>query len=282
MIKAVIPAAGMGTRFIPATKAQPKEMLPVYDKPVIHHVVEEAIKSGIDDILIVTGRNKRSIEDYFDKSYELEYTLQRAGKDRDLKKVRKITGLADICYVRQKNLKGLGDAIRCAERHIGGEPFAVLLGDSITKSAMPCTKQLIDVFNKYKKPAISIREVPCEKVCSYGIVDGDKIDENIYKITQLIEKPKPNQASSNLAILGRYILTDDIFDKIKETETGFNGEIQLTDAMSKLDEVYGVKFTGKVFNIENRLEWIKSSIDFAMLDNEFRDDLINYMKTFVD
>ena len=205
-----------------------------------------------------------------------------AGRGLDLKKVRKITDLADICYVRQKNLKGLGDAIACAERHTGGEPFAVLLGDSITKSAKPCTKQLIDVFNKYKKPAISIREVPCDKVCSYGIVDGNKIEENIYKITQLIEKPKRNQASSNLAILGRYILTDDIFDRIKETKPGFNGEIQLTDAMSKLDEIYGVKFTGKVFNIENRLEWIKSSIDFAMLDKEFRDDLINYMKTFVD
>lgn len=280
-MKAVIPAAGLGTRFIPATKAQPKEMLLVYDKPVIHHVVEEAIKSGIDDILIVTGRNKRSIEDYFDKSYELEYTLQRAGKDRDLKKVRKITDLADICYVRQKNLNGLGDAIACAERHTGGEPFAVLLGDSITKSANPCTKQLIDVFNKYKKPAISIREVPCDKVCSYGIVDGDKIDENIYRITQLIEKPKSSQTSSNLAILGRYILTDDIFDRIKETELGFNGEIQLTDAMSKLDGIYGVKFTGKVFNIENRLEWIKSSIDYAMADLEFKDDLVSYMKTFV-
>jgi len=186
-----------------------------------------------------------------------------------------------IYYVRQKNLKGPGDAIACAERHTGGEPFAVLLGDSITKSAKPCTKQLIDVFNKYKKSAISIREVPCDKVCSYGIVDGDKIDENIYRITQLIEKPKSNQTSSNLAILGRYILTDDIFDRIKETEQGFNGEIQLTDAMSKLDEIYGVKFTGKVFNIENRLEWIKSSIDYAMADNEFRDDLIRYMKTFV-
>ena len=204
-----------------------------------------------------------------------------AGKDRDLKKVRKITGLADVCYVRQRNLKGLGDAISCAERHVGGESFAVLLGDSITKSAKPCTRQLIDVFKKYKKPAISLGEVPCGKVCSYGIVDGDKIDENIYRITQLIEKPKSNQTSSNLAILGRYILTDDIFDRIKETKTGFNGEIQLADAMSKLDEIYGVKFTGKVFNIENRLEWIKSSIDYSMRDDEFKDDLVNYMKTFV-
>lgn len=281
-MKAVIPAAGLGTRFIPATKAQPKEMLPVYDKPVIQYVVEEAIKSGIDDILIITGRNKRSIEDYFDKSYELEYTLQRAGKDRDLKKVRKITDLADICYVRQKNLNGLGDAIRCAERHVGGEPFAVLLGDSITKSVKPCIKQLIETFNKYQKPTISIREVSSNRVCNYGIADGDEIDKNIYRISQLIEKPTVKQAPSNLAITGRYILTGDIFDKIDQTRPGFNGEIQLTDALSKMNELYGIKFKGKVFNIENRLEWIKSSIDYAMFDEEFRDDLISYMKTFVD
>jgi len=280
-MKAVIPAAGLGTRFLPATKSQPKEMLPVYDKPAIQYVIEEALASGIDDILIVTGRNKRSIEDHFDKSYELEYTLQKAGKDRVLKQVRKVTNLADICYVRQKDLKGLGDAISCAERHIGDEPFAVLLGDSITKSPQPCTKQLIDVFNKYGKSTISIREVPCDKICSYGIVEADNVESNVYKINSLIEKPKINQISSNLAIVGRYILTPDIFDKINQTEPGFNGEIQLTDALSKLDGVYGVKFDGKVFNIENRLEWIKSSIDFAMGDEEFSDDLIDYMKRFL-
>lgn len=280
-MKAVIPAAGLGTRFIPATKAQPKEMLPVYDKPVIQHVVEEAIKSGIDDILIITGRNKRSIEDYFDKSYELEYALQRAGKDRDLRKIRKITNLADFCYVRQKNLKGLGDAIRCAERHVGGEPFAVLLGDSITKSPKPCTKHLIETFNRYQKPTISIMEVSSNNVCNYGIADGDEISKNIFKINYLIEKPSVKERQSNLAITGRYILTEDIFDKIDQTKPGFNGEIQLTDALSKLDELYSVKFEGRVFNIENRLEWIKSSIDYAMEDAEFRDDLIRYMKTFV-
>lgn len=280
-MKAVIPAAGLGTRLLPATKAQPKEMLPVYYKPTIHYAVEEAVNSGIDDILIITGRNKRSIEDYFDKSYELEYTLQKAGKDRDLKKVRKITDLADICYVRQKNLKGLGDAVSCAERHIGGEPFAVLLGDSITRSRTPLTKQLIDVYNKYEKSAIAIREVSQDRLNRHGIVDGSKINENIYKINSLVEKPEISKAPSNLAIVGRYVLTPDIFDKISQTEPGFNGEIQLTDALSKLDEVYGVKFDGKVFNIETRLEWLKSSIDFAMYDDEFKDDLINYMKTFI-
>ena len=280
-MKAVIPAAGLGTRLLPATKAQPKEMLPVYSKPTIHYVVEEAINSGIDDILIITGRNKRSIEDYFDKSYELEYLLQKAGKDRYLKQVRKITDLADICYVRQKNLKGLGDAILSAERHVDGEPFTVFLGDSITQSEVPCAKELIDVFNKYKKSTISIREVPKDKTCSYGIVDSTNIEGNLYKINDLVEKPKANQAPSNLAITGRYVLTADIFDKINQTEPGFNGEVQLTDAMSKLDELYGVKFTGKVFNIENRIEWLKSSIDFAMDDDEFKDDLIGYMKSFL-
>ena len=280
-MKAVIPAAGLGTRLLPATKAQPKEMLPVYYKPTIHYAVEEAVNSGIDDILIITGRNKRSTEDYFDKSYELEYTLQKAGKDRDLKKVRKITNLADICYVRQKNLKGLGDAVSCAERHIGGEPFAVLLGDSITRSQTPLTRQLIDVYNKYEKSAIAIREVSQDRLNRHGIVDGSEIAENIYKINSLVEKPEISKAPSNLAIVGRYVLTPDIFDKISQTEPGFNGEVQLTDALSKLDEVYGVKFDGKVFNIETRLEWLKSSIDFAMADVEFRDDLLDYMKTFI-
>ena len=204
-MKAIIPAAGFGTRFLPATKAQPKEMLPVYDKPTIQYVIEEAIESRIDDILIITGRNKRSIEDHFDKSYELEYTLQKAGKDRVLKKVRKITDLADICYVRQKDLKGLGDAIACAEKHIQGEPFAVLLGDSITKSRTPCIKQLMDSFDKFKKPIISVREVPNNKVCNYGIVDVDEFEKNVYRINNLIEKPNLNQAPSNLAIIGRIL-----------------------------------------------------------------------------
>lgn len=281
-MKAVIPAAGFGTRFLPATKAQPKEMLPVYDKPAIQYVIEEAIASGIDDILIVTGRNKRSIEDHFDKSYELEYTLQKAGKDRVLKQVRKITDLADICYVRQKDLKGLGSAINCAKKYIQDEPFAILLGDSITKSKTLCTKQLMDSFNKFGKPIISVREVPKNKVCNYGIVEVEEFEKNIFRVNNLIEKPNLNQAPSNLAIVGRYILTQDIFDKINQTEPGFNGEIQLTDALSKLDELYALKFEGKVFNIENRLEWIKSSIDHAMYDMEFRDDLIDYMKIFVD
>lgn len=280
-MKAVIPAAGFGTRLLPATKSQPKEMLPVYDKPAIQHVIEEAKASGIDDILIVTGRNKRSIEDHFDKSYELEYTLQKSGKDRVLKQVRKITDLADVCYVRQKNINGLGDAIACAERHIGDEPFAVLLGDSITRSKTPLTKQLIDVYNQKNASAIAIREVSSDRINRHGIAEASQISDGIYKISNLVEKPSPENAPSNLAVVGRYVLTPDVFDKIRDTEPGFNGEVQLTDALSKLDEIYGVMFAGDVFNIENRLEWLKSSIDFALGDDEFRDDLIGYMKTFM-
>lgn len=280
-MKAVIPAAGFGTRFLPATKAQPKEMLPVYDKPTIQYVIEEAVASGIDDILIVTGRNKRSIEDHFDKSYELEYTLQKAGKDLRLKEIRKVTNLADICYVRQKEQKGLGDAIKCAQRHIGEEPFAVLLGDSITRGPTPCTRQLIDTYEKYKKSAISLEEVPMEKVERYGIIKGKQVEPNIYKIDQLVEKPLKEHAPSNLAIMGRYVLTPDIFEKLDETEAGVGGEIQLTDALQKLDEIYGVAFEGKTYDIGNRLEWIKTSIEFAMDDEESKNDLIEYMKTFI-
>ena len=280
-MKAVIPAAGLGTRFLPATKSQPKEMLPVYDKPTIQYVIEEALASGIDDILIVTGRNKRSIEDHFDKSYELEYTLQKAGKDRVLKQVRKITDLADICYVRQRDITGLGDAVLCAERHIGDEPFAVLLGDSITKSQIPCTKQLMNVFDKYQKSTIALKEVPDEKIQKYGIIKGDEIEDNIYRISHLVEKPSLENAPSNMAITGRYILTPDIFDKIRQTEVGVGDELHLTDALSKLDEVYGVAFDGKSYSLDDRLEWLKTSIGFALDDGEFKDDLIDYMKTFV-
>jgi len=280
-MKAIIPAAGLGTRFLPATKAQPKEMLPVYDKPTIQYVVEEAVASGIEDIIIVTGRHKRSIEDHFDKYYELEYNLQKAGKDRDLKEIRKITDLADICYVRQKEQNGLGDAIKCGQRHIGGEPFAVLLGDSITKGPIPCTKQLIDVYNKYNASAISLEEVPLEKVERYGIIKGSEAEKDIYKIEELVEKPPMDKAPSNLAIMGRYVLTPDIFDKIDETEPGVGGEIQLTDALQKLDSIYGVTFEGKTYDIGNRLEWLKTSIEFALDDNEFRDDLVEYLKNYI-
>lgn len=280
-MKAVIPAAGFGTRFLPATKAQPKEMLPVYDKPTIQYVVEEAVKSGIDDILIITGRNKRSIEDHFDKSMELENTLKNADKHESLQLVRDITDLADICYIRQKEQKGLGDAINCAKKHVGGESFAVLLGDSITKGKTPCTKQLIDIHKKYNKSAISLEEVPQEKVSRYGIIDGVKVEENVFDIKKLVEKPSVENAPSNLAIMGRYILTPDIFDKLDETEPGVGGEIQLTDALQKLDSIYGVTFEGKTYDIGNRMEWLKTSIEFAMDDEDSKRELKEFISNFI-
>lgn len=280
-MKAVIPAAGFGTRFLPATKAQPKEMLPVFDKPTIQYVIEEAVASGIDDILIVTGKNKHSIEDHFDKSFELEYTLKQAGKTKYIKQVQDITDLADICYIRQKEQKGLGDAIYCAKKHVGDEPFAVMLGDTITKGKTPCTKQLIDIYNKYEASAISLERVPQEKVERYGIIKGVEIEQDVYQIDELVEKPPVNEAPSNLAIMGRYVLTPDIFDKIKETGAGVGGEIQLTDALAKLDKIYGNTFEGKTYDIGNRLEWLKTSIEFAMDDEESKNDLINYMKEII-
>ena len=209
-MKAVIPAAGLGTRFLPATKAQPKEMLPVYNKPTIQYVVEEAVNSGIDDILIITGKGKRTIEDHFDKSFELEYNLEQKGKLDYLKQVQDITNMADIYYVRQKKQKGLGDAVRCAKKHIGNEPFAVLLGDTFTYSDVPCTKQLMDVHDKYGGSVIAIEELPEYKIERYGIVDGSKVEDNTYKVNNLVEKPKLEDAPSNLGITGRYILTPDI------------------------------------------------------------------------
>lgn len=277
-MKAVIPAAGFGTRFLPATKAQPKEMLPVFDKPTIQYVIEEAVASGIDDILIVTGKNKRSIEDHFDKSFELEHSLKEKGKLNELRRIQDITDLADITYVRQKEQKGLGDAIYCARKHIGGEPFAVMLGDTITKGDVPCTKQLIDVYKKYNSSAIAVERVPDEKVERYGIIDGRPVEDTVYKINKLVEKPALKDAPTNLAIMGRYFLTPDIFEHIENTEPGVGGEIQLTDALAKLNVIYGSIFNGHTYDIGNRMEWLMTSIEFALEDKEAHDQILNYMK----
>lgn len=277
-LKAVIPAAGFGTRFLPATKAQPKEMLPVYNKPTIQYVVEEAVNSGIDDILIITGKGKRTIEDHFDKSFELEYNLEQKGKLDYLKQVQDITNMADIYYVRQKKQKGLGDAVRCAKKHIGDEPFAVLLGDTFTYSDVPCTKQLMNVHEKYGGSVIAIEELPEYKIERYGIVDGTEVEANTYKVNNLVEKPKLADAPSNLGITGRYILTPDIFDKLDSTEAGVGGEIQLTDAINAQDNVYASTFEGKIYDIGNTLEWLKSSIDMALAHEDVRNDIIEYLK----
>ena len=277
-MKAVIPAAGLGTRFLPATKAQPKEMLPVYDKPTIQYVIEESVNSGVDDILIVTGKGKRSIEDHFDRSFELEHHLKTKGKEDFLKEIEYISDLADIHFIRQKKQKGLGDAIYCAKKHVGDNPFVVMLGDTITKDKVPCTKQLIDIYEKYGKSVIALEEVPDEKVERYGIIGGEEIEDSIYKIDKLVEKPPLRVAPSNLAIMGRYVLTPDIFDCIENVEPGYGGEIQLTDALSKLDEIYGQVFKGESFDIGNRIDWLKTSLRFALEDEEAKEDILNFIK----
>lgn len=278
MMKAVIPAAGLGTRFLPATKAQPKEMLPVYDKPTIQYVIEESVNSGVDDILIVTGKGKRSIEDHFDRSFELEHHLKTKGKEEFLKEIEYISDLADIHFIRQKKQKGLGDAIYCAKKHVGNDPFVVMLGDTITKDTVPCTKQLIDIYEKYGKSVIALEEVPDEKVERYGIIGGEEIEPNIYQIDKLVEKPPLRVAPSNLAIMGRYVLTPDIFDCIENVEPGYGGEIQLTDALSKLDEIYGQVFKGKSYDIGNRIDWLKTSLRFALEDEKAKDEILNFIK----
>ncbi|MBE6493613.1 MAG: UTP--glucose-1-phosphate uridylyltransferase GalU [Methanosphaera stadtmanae] len=277
-MKAVIPAAGLGTRFLPATKAQPKEMLPVYNKPTIQYVVEEAVNSGIDDILIITGKGKRTIEDHFDRSFELEYSLNKKDKKEYLKEIQDITYMADIYYVRQKTQKGLGDAISCAEKHIGDESFAVLLGDTITYSDVPCTKQLLDVYEKYHGSTIAIERLPEYKIERYGIVDGVTVEDNIYKVNNLVEKPKLEEAPSNLGITGRYILTPDIFDKLNSIQPGVGGELQLTDAINEQENVYATTFEGSIYDIGNTKEWLKSSIDMALTHDDVHDELINFLK----
>ncbi|MFQ5887081.1 MAG: UTP--glucose-1-phosphate uridylyltransferase GalU [Candidatus Hydrothermarchaeales archaeon] len=280
-MKAVIPAAGLGTRFLPITKAQPKEMLPVFDKPTIQYVVEEAVASGIDNILIITGRGKRAIEDHFDKSTELEIVLKNSAKDEYLRQMEEISELADIHYVRQKEQKGLGDAIYCARKYVGDEPFAVLLGDTITINDVPCTKQLMDIFGEYKSSIIAVEKVGKEKIESYGVIKCSPVD-SIYEVEDLVEKPKPEDAPSNLGIIGRYILTPQIFDVMKRVSPGVAGELQLTDALKLLlgeQKVYASEFEGKRYDIGNKLDWLKSSIEFALQNDEVKEDLLEYIRS---
>jgi len=283
-VKAVIPAAGLGTRFLPATKAQPKEMLPIVDKPTIQFVVEEAINSGIDDILIITGRGKRAIEDHFDRSFELEEALKEQGKTDLLKEVVDISELADIHYLRQKERKGLGHAIYCARNHVGDEPFAVLLGDTIVESEIPCTKQLMNFYQKYEGSMIAVEEVQEEKISSYGIIDPEVIDDNdnnVYLVKNLVEKPKVEEAPSNLGIIGRYILTPAIFDILEKTKPGKGNEIQLTDALNTLrkkKKVYACKFSGKRYDIGNKLDYLKTCIEYGLENREIGEKLWEYLR----
>jgi len=279
--KAVIPAAGLGTRFLPATKAMPKEMLPLIDRPVIQYVVEEAVASGIDDLIIITGRGKRAIEDYFDDSPELEMHLREHHKSSMLKIVQDISSLVDIHYIRQKEPRGLGDAILRAEKHIGDEPFAVLLGDDIIVDTIPCTQQLIEVFSRTGGPVIAVNEIPLEKVGSYGIIRGRPLDPSLYCIEDIIEKPRPEEAPSRIGAIGRYIFTPDIFECLKEVQPGFGGEVQLTDAIKHLSQrrpVYASFFSGKRYDTGDRLGYVQAIIDFALTHEEIGDEVMEYLQ----
>ncbi|MDD4498145.1 MAG: UTP--glucose-1-phosphate uridylyltransferase GalU [Methanosarcinaceae archaeon] len=282
--KAVIPAAGLGTRFLPATKSMPKEMLPIIDTPVIQYVVEEAIASGIEDLIIVTGRGKRAIEDYFDDSPELEMHLAQKGKSDLVKLVRDVSSLVDIHYIRQKEPNGLGDAILRAEKHIGDEPFAVFLGDDIIVNSTPCMAQLIDNFNKYGRSTIAVEEVPYEKLSSYGIIKGRPVDDSLYILEDIVEKPAPEDAPSRMGAIGRYVFTPEIFDCIKATDEGVGNEIQLTDGirvLNRIQKVYAYEFKGKRFDTGDRLGYVKATLEFALKHEEIKDDVLEYIKGLI-
>ena len=270
--KAVIPAAGLGTRFLPATKAQPKEMLPIIDTPVIQHVVQECVDSGIEDILIISGKGKRSIEDHFDRNFELESRIQEQEDERLYHQLRHIEDMANIHFIRQKELNGLGDAIYHARFHCCDEPFAVLLGDTVINSIIPVTQQLIDAYAQYHQCIIAVERVPRDKVSRYGIVGGDQLNDSIMQLTELVEKPDRDNAPSNLAIAGRYILTPQIFQAIERTERGKSNEIQLTDALRlllKQENIIASVIEGKRYDIGNKLDFLKTTVEFALRRREF-------------
>ena len=282
--KAIIPAAGLGTRFLPATKAMPKEMLPIVDKPTIQYIVEEAIESGIEDIIIVTGKGKRAIEDHFDSAFELEDNLARKEKFELLEQVRK-PGNVDIHYIRQKEPKGLGHAIWCARKFIGNEPFAVLLGDDIVQAEVPSLKQLMNIYDKVGSSVIGVQPVPKEETNRYGIIDPSRQDGRLYEVRNFVEKPPVELAPSNLAILGRYILTPEIFDLLEDQETGSGGEIQLTDAIQRLNSfqnVFAYDFEGIRYDVGEKFGFIKTTIEMALSRQELRDQLLDYLVKLVD
>ncbi len=279
--KAVFPVAGLGTRFLPATKASPKEMLPLIDKPLVQYVVEEAVAAGIEQILFVTGRGKRALEDHFDIAFELEALLYDKGKDAELSQVREIAEMVDIFYVRQKKALGLGHAILCARDFIGNEPFAVLLGDDIIDSERPCLGQLLDVYRKYRGCVLALEQVPREHISSYGCVAANHISDQVYEVTDLVEKPKPEEAPSDLAIIGRYILTPEIFPILAQQEPGKGGEIQLTDAILALsadEAIYGCRFSGQRHDCGDKLGFLKATVDMALKRPEFNGEFEEYLR----
>lgn len=279
--KAVFPVAGLGTRFLPATKSSPKEMLPLIDKPLVQYVVEEAVASGIEQILFVTGRGKHNIEDHFDISFELEAHLYDKGKDRELSRVHEIAEMVNIFYVRQRQAMGLGHAILCARDFIGDEPFAVLLGDDIIDSERPCLGQLLDVFNQQHGSVLALEKVPLKSISSYGCVAADQIGERTFHVTDMVEKPAPAEAPSDMAIIGRYVLTPRIFDILRDQEPGKGGEIQLTDAiltLSKEERVYGCLFEGLRHDCGDKLGFLKATVDMALKRDEFNVEFEAYLR----
>ena len=278
--KAVIPAAGLGTRFLPATKAQPKEMLPIVDTPTIQYVIEEAVEAGIEDILIITGRNKRAIEDHFDRSIELELTLDQKGKAAELKTIQQISELANIFYIRQKEPLGLGHAVLCAQQFIGSEPFAVMLGDDVIHAQKPCIGQLIEAYNQKEATVLGVQQVGWENVHKYGIVDAGADSGKVVKVKQLVEKPVRADAKSDLAVLGRYIIEPQIFPILANTAPGSGGEIQLTDALNTLatkKQVWAYTFEGKRYDVGDRIGFLEATIEFALR----REDLYQKTRSFL-
>ncbi|WP_281885372.1 UTP--glucose-1-phosphate uridylyltransferase GalU [Paenibacillus sp. YYML68] len=283
--KAIIPAAGLGTRFLPATKAMPKEMLPIVDKPTIQYIVEEAVKSGIEDIIIVTGKGKRAIEDHFDHAFELEQNLLEKGKLELLRQVQHSSKMADIHYIRQKEPRGLGHAVWCARSFIGDEPFAVLLGDDIVHGDTPCLKQMIDHFNEKQHSIIGVQPVSQEETSRYGIIDPSERDGRLYKVSNFVEKPAKGTAPSNLAIMGRYILTPEIFEILGQQKPGAGGEIQLTDAiqmLNKFQSVYAYHFEGTRYDVGEKLGFILTTLDYALMNGELKLPLLNALQEILD
>lgn len=281
--KAVIPAAGFGTRMLPASKSVPKEMLPIYDKPTLHHIVKEVVDSGITDILIIISKDKGSIEDYFDVNFELEYELNKKSSEIS-REIHELSKMANIYTIRQKKKNGLGDAIKYAESFVGDEPFAILLGDDIiynTSDELPCIKQMADIYEKEETPVLGVQEVSWDDVDKYGIVNGVKTSDRITEVESLVEKPSRSEATTNLAILGRYIVTPDIFPILHETKPGKNNEIQLTDALNKLAEkrkMIAYDFIGKRYDVGNKLGFVKATVDFALNDDKIKDELLKFLR----
>jgi UTP--glucose-1-phosphate uridylyltransferase len=279
--KAVFPAAGLGTRFLPATKASPKEMLPLVDKPLIQYVVEEAVASGIEEVVLVTGRGKRAIEDHFDVAFELEEELKAKGKHKMLSEIQRIADMVTFCYIRQKKALGLGHAVLTAKLVVGNDPFAVLLGDDVIDAGTPVLKQMMGVYRRYPSTILAIQKVPRSQTRHYGVIDAKKIDDGVYLVKDLVEKPAPEEAPSTLAIIGRYILTPEIFPALEHTKPGKGGEIQLTDGLRKLMEkqpIYAYEFQGTRYDAGDKLGFLKATVEFALKNTEFGHEFRSYLQ----